>query len=84
MRPLPVMAKRASGSIPRRPAAISRSLAGTSVLSAAAEARAVELGAVLGFDLVSGKPKLLFSLGQAGRQGVDLSAHVLRLMAVRP
>src|SRR5438874_366246 len=52
------------------------------LLTASAVASQVTLGIVLGFDLVSGKPKLLVHLGQARRQHVDLSAEVLKLMRV--
>ena len=50
-------------------------LTGVDVLSASAVADRVRLGIVLGFDLVSGKPKLLVHLAQAKRQRVDLSAR---------
>jgi hypothetical protein len=63
-------------------AAIGQALDGVAVLSVAAEASAVRKGIVLGFDLVSGKPKLLVDLPRAIRQHVDLSANVLRLMTV--
>ncbi|HVY48094.1 MAG TPA: YfiR/HmsC family protein [Minicystis sp.] len=62
--------------------AIAAALSGGDVLSASAVAATVPHGVVLGFDLVSGKPKLLVHLGQARRQHVDLSAEVLKLMRV--
>jgi hypothetical protein len=37
---------------------------------------------VLGFDLVSGRPKLLVNLTQAKKQKVDLAAEILKLMKV--
>ena len=37
---------------------------------------------VLGFDLVSGKSKLLCHLGQAKKQHVAFKAEVLKLMKV--
>jgi hypothetical protein len=65
-------------------AALGRALDGVDVLSVAAVPQHVAHGIVLGFDLVSGKPKLLVSLSQAQRQKVALSANVLRLMTVLP
>jgi hypothetical protein len=61
---------------------IRAALEGVDVLSAAAVASYVPGGIVLGFDLVSGKPKLLIQLGQARRQNVALKAEVLKLMKV--
>ena len=63
-------------------AAISHGLDGVDVLTASADPSFVPKGIVLGFDLVSGKPKLLVHLGQARRQRVDLSAEVLKLMKI--
>ena len=57
-------------------------LDGVSVLSIAAIADYVPKGVVLGFDLVSGKPKLLVQLAQAKRQDVAFKAEVLKLMKV--
>jgi hypothetical protein len=42
----------------------------------------VPAGIVLGFDLVSGRPKLVVNLSQARRQHVDFRAEVLKLMKV--
>ena len=42
----------------------------------------VKEGIVLGFDVVSGRPKLLFNLPQARLQKVALTATVLKLMTV--
>ena len=39
-------------------------------------------GIVLGFDVVSGRPKLLVHLTQAKRQNVALRAEALKLMRV--
>ena len=39
---------------------------------------------MLGFDLVSGKPRMLFNLGQSRRQGADFRAELLQLMTVFP
>lgn len=74
----------APGFSPQELAEIAQALDGVEVLTAASIARFVEQGLVLGFDLVAGKPKLHFSLSQAGKQGVSLSANVLSLMTVHP
>ena len=42
----------------------------------------VAKGAVLGFELVSGRPKLIINLAQAQRQDVAFRAEVLKLMRV--
>lgn len=39
-------------------------------------------GMVLGFELVSSRPKLFINLTQAGKQSVAMSADVLKLMTV--
>jgi hypothetical protein len=65
-------------------AAAAAALSGVDVLTVAALPRYVPGGVVLGFDVVSGKPKLLVHLGQARRQRVELSADVLTLMRVYP
>jgi hypothetical protein len=62
--------------------AIASALSGINVLSVAAQADYVPKGAVLGFDLVSGKPKLAVNLPQAKRQDVAFRAEVLKLMRV--
>jgi hypothetical protein len=61
---------------------IATALEGANVLSAGAVAKYVPNRMVLGFDLVSGKPRLLVHLPQAKRQNVDLSSSVLKLMKV--
>src|SRR5262245_39034542 len=63
-------------------ASMAKALDGVDVLTASTVASFVPKGIVLGFDLVSGKPKLLVHLGQAKRQKVDLSAEILKLMRV--
>jgi hypothetical protein len=55
---------------------------GVDVLTVAAVPDYVQQGIVLGFDVVSGKPKLLVHLTRARRQHVDLRAEVLKLMKV--
>jgi hypothetical protein len=62
--------------------AIREALAGVDVLSAAAIPDYVPAGIVLGFDVVSGRPKLLVHLTQAKRQNVMLRAEALKLMKV--
>jgi len=57
-------------------------LSGVSVLSVGAVADYVPKGVVLGFDVVSGKPKLVVNLGQARKQDVAFKAEVLKLMRV--
>jgi hypothetical protein len=57
-------------------------LNGVDVLTAGAIADYVPDGVVLGFDLESGKPKILINLDQAKRQNVNFPADVLRLMKV--
>jgi hypothetical protein len=62
--------------------AIRDSLTGISVLSVAAVPGYVPRGIVLGFDVVSGRPKLVVHLGQAKKQSVALKAEVLKLVRV--
>ncbi len=62
--------------------AIRDALAGVSVLSVGAISDFVPKGAVLGFDVVSGKPKLVVNLTQAKKQDVAFKAEVLKLMRV--
>jgi hypothetical protein len=62
--------------------AIRRALDGVDVISASAVPGDVSRGIVLGFDLVSGKPKLLVNLPQMHRQNVAFSASVLKLAKV--
>lgn len=63
-------------------AQIKTALDGVSVLSVAAVASEVPKGIVLGFDLVSGKPKIVVHLGQAKRQDVAFRAELLKLAKV--
>ncbi|MGC4115508.1 MAG: YfiR/HmsC family protein [Myxococcales bacterium] len=65
-------------------AAIGAAVADADLLTVSAVAAYVRKGVVLGFDLVSGKPKLVIDLPRANRQHVALSANVLRLMTVYP
>jgi hypothetical protein len=52
------------------------------ILTVAADPKYVPRGIVLGFDLVSGRPKLLVNLTQARKQGIDLSSQLLKLAKV--
>ncbi|HTN54529.1 MAG TPA: YfiR/HmsC family protein [Anaeromyxobacter sp.] len=63
-------------------AAIGKALEGESVLTASATPAMVKKGVVLGFDLVSGRAKLLVDLTQAAKQRVAFGPDVLALMAV--
>jgi hypothetical protein len=63
-------------------AAVGKALEGIDVLTVAAVPSFVGQGAVLGFDLASGKPQMLVHLAQATAQNVKLSPDVLRLMKV--
>jgi hypothetical protein len=62
--------------------AIGGALDGVDVLTAGGLVDYVGNGAVLGFDLVSGKPKLVFHAARAAKQNVSIRAEVLRLMKV--
>jgi len=62
--------------------AIAGALDGADLLTATVAPELVPRGAVLGFDLVSGKPKLLCHLTQAKKQNVAFKAEVLKLMRV--
>ena len=62
--------------------AIRRALEGVSVLTVSTVPEYVSRGIVLGFDVVSGKPKLLVHLTQSRKQKVALSADVLKIMTV--
>jgi hypothetical protein len=62
--------------------AIRDALAALDLLTVASLADYVPAGAVLGFDLVSGRPKLLVNLTQARKQHVDFRAEVLKLTRV--
>jgi hypothetical protein len=62
---------------------IRSALDGVNVLSVAADAAEVQKGIVLGFDLVSGKPKIVVHLGQAKKQDVAFKAELLKLAKVQ-
>jgi len=52
------------------------------VLTAGAMTEYVSEGIVLGFDLVSGRPKILVHLEQARKQNVVLTAQLLKLAVI--
>ncbi len=64
--------------------AIREALSSVSVLSIGAVPDYVSEGIVLGFDLVSGRPKLLVHVQQARKQQVAFPASVLNLMKIVP
>jgi hypothetical protein len=53
-------------------------------LTISADVDGVARGAVLGFDLVSGKARMVLNLPQARRQRVEFNPELLRLMKVLP
>ena len=61
---------------------LSAAFTGTDVLTVSAIASDVPKGIVLGFDLASGRPKLLVHLSQAKKQNAAFKAEALRLMKV--
>jgi hypothetical protein len=63
-------------------ARVRAALTGLDVISVAASREYVPLGAVLGFELASGKPRILVNLPQARKQNVDFRADVLKMMRV--
>jgi hypothetical protein len=65
-------------------AGIRGALDGADVLTATAVPDYVARGIVLGFDLVSGKPKILVNLEQAKKQHVAFAAELLKLVKVVP
>jgi hypothetical protein len=62
--------------------AIAEALAGLDLLSVSPVPEDVARGAVLGFEVVSGKPKLLVNLQHARRQNVAFKPELLRLARV--
>lgn len=62
--------------------ALARELEGKSVWTVAGMSAYVGKGAVLGFELVSGRPKLVINLTQAKKQNVLFQASVLSLMRI--
>jgi hypothetical protein len=64
--------------------ALREALSALDVLSVGAVPGYVPAGIVLGFDLISGRPKLLIHVLQARKQNVAFPASVLSLMKVYP
>lgn len=62
--------------------AIAEVLAGVDLISVSPQPSDVARGIVLGFEVVSGKPKLLVHLPQARRQNVAFRPELLRLARV--
>jgi hypothetical protein len=62
--------------------ALAASLEGEDILTMTAESAAVRGGICVGFDLVSGKPRILVHLQQAKKQHVNFQAALLHLSKV--
>lgn len=62
--------------------ALSKALTGIPVMTVSASAEGVRNGAVLGFDLISSRPKLMVNLPACRNQGVRLSSDVLKMAMV--
>ena len=63
-------------------AAVARALEGAAIISVAAIDAYVSNGAILGFELVSGRPRMVLNLAQAKKQGVAFRAQVMKLMRI--
>ena len=63
-------------------AAAARALEGQGLVTITAVDSYVHSGAILGFELISGHPKMMFNLAQAKKQGVALRAAVMKLMRI--
>jgi hypothetical protein len=61
---------------------VARALEGAAVISVAAIDAYVSNGAILGFELVSGRPRMVLNLTQARRQGIVFRAQVMKLMRI--
>jgi hypothetical protein len=62
--------------------AIARALSGMPLITVAATDSYVQSGAIVGFELVSGHPKLVFNRGQARQQNVAFGSAVMKLMRI--
>jgi hypothetical protein len=62
--------------------ALGKALTGIPVLTVSASGDGARKGAVLGFDLVASKPKLVVQLPSCRNQGVRLSSDVLKIATV--
>lgn len=72
-----------SSGLARSAEAIAMALKGVDVMTVAAEPSAVIRGIAVGFDLLSGQPKILVNLSQAKTQNVQLPASVLSLALIQ-
>lgn len=63
-------------------AAIAGALDGQPTITVSTDGDEVELGAVLGFELVSSHPKIVLNVGQAKRQHLDFDSDLFRLARV--
>jgi hypothetical protein len=61
---------------------VARAASGLDVLTVSTVADDVQAGIVLGFDLVSGQPKLLLNLASAQKQNISFEPQALKLMKV--
>ena len=71
-----------SGELDADASAIANALAGGNVLSVGATGAHAENGAVVGFDLEGGKPRIVVNLAAARAQNVALKAELLRLTRI--
>ncbi|HSO40719.1 MAG TPA: YfiR family protein [Labilithrix sp.] len=62
--------------------ALGTALDGADLLTIAPSADMTRRGVVLGFELVSSRPKLFINLAQAARQNVSMPSELLKLMTV--
>jgi hypothetical protein len=62
--------------------AMSETFAGHRILTVSTVGSYVPRGAVLGFEIVSSRPRIVVNLAQARRQQLDFSAQLLRLARV--
>jgi hypothetical protein len=63
-------------------AAVAKALAGVDVLTVGATAAHAERGAVVGFDLEEGSPKIVANLAQAKAQNVAFRSELLKLARI--
>jgi hypothetical protein len=61
---------------------VARALEGQRLITIAAVDSYVSDGMILGFELVSGHPKMIFNLAQSRRQGVALRAAIMKLVRI--
>jgi hypothetical protein len=61
---------------------IAEALQGIQIITVAATDSYVQSGAILGFELVSGHPKMVFNLAQAKQQDVVFGSAVMKLMRI--